>query len=203
MRIRNLLIVGAAVMTMGWAGTSAWALPHVFIGDVTDGLPTVDTDLSGLQIRFGYEEVLLTGLVPIMPGYGITPGSITIVLREPWQDPSGNHLYSDFVTLTASAPDVNTPGLQPITIFFQSDGAANFDYNVVNPLGATTTTDETGAVQDLSGWLVVRGFLTVTLQSDFNSSEVPDGGATVVLLGFALGALGVTRRVRKCLIRPS
>jgi hypothetical protein len=54
---------------------------------------------------------------------------------------------------------------------------------VGNPSGIIAIPSTAGGV-DLSGWTLFRG----------ECGPVPDGGTTVMLLGAALGALGIARR---------
>jgi hypothetical protein len=70
-------------------------------------------------------------------------------------------------------------------LFAKYDGP-NYGSEVwyVGNLSGVITVPATAGGVDLSGWTLFRG----------EGGQVPDGGTTVMLLGAALGALGIARR---------
>ncbi len=203
----NILLGYVVAATLAVAAPWAWAQvappqPSVSISDLTDGLPTVDVvGLEACVITSAPEEAWISGIVPVQ-GNGLAPGNSGVFLLEPAADPLGPRV-SDFLTLTVGnimRDPVGGAPCQTVQIFFQSDGALNFDQNVASlsiptPLPSIL---EDGTLQDLSGvGLLNSGYLTIKAQSDYDSVEVPDGGSTGVLLGLAALVLGNLSRGRK------
>jgi hypothetical protein len=106
-----------------------------------------------------------------------------MILLEPPQDPFGPR-DSDYATLTVEG--------NVVTVFFASDGAADFA-NKFPPAG-TPSVLETGLPQHMFPGI---SLLDVTVTSDFNTPEAPDSASTMGCLGLALTALiGFGGRVR-------
>jgi hypothetical protein len=157
----------------------------ITISDLTDGLPTitVSTDISVTSMTFAFEHVLISGLIPNLT---LQPGTHSVILTEPPSDPFGP-LESDFVTLTigAAAPT--------FTLLFESDGATNYQANVMALPAGTPTLLENGNAQNLSDILASGAFM-ITVQSDLTTNEPePDVrflfSSGLLLIGAAVGRL--------------
>jgi hypothetical protein len=152
----------------------------VSIDDSLDGNPTVT--ISGNVTRTvspAFEEVTIT--IPTGElGLGNLVGvDQTRILMEPASDPLGPRV-SDYVTLTITS--------DLVTIFFASDGSANF-----NPPVGLTGPEETGNPQNMFPTLQA---LAIDVTSDLSSQEVPDSASTIGCFGLALVALaGVGKRL--------
>jgi len=187
----KVLLVFVIAGMVAVAASSAWAQaappqPVVKIFDL-GGPPTVT--LAGLQntvTQLLPEEAFISGIVRVQ-GNGLRAGNSGVFMLESAGAPS----VSDWLTLTVGPITQDPVGLpyQTVEIDFQSDGAANFDKNVADlsipvPLPSVV---EDGTLQNLSGVnLLNSGYLTIDVES---AEEVPDGGATGVLLGLAAVAL--------------
>lgn len=174
-----------AVLALNCASAST-----ITVSDLTDGPPIVTSDIPGLNIDVRTPEVAtITGtfLIPATGVPVIALGSHSVLLTEPSADPFGSRV-SDIVTLNAVAVQNPAGGIaaENITLQFLSDGAVGFDALAATLTGLQTpTVAEDGTFQDLSA-VLDSGNVTIKAQSDFNSSEVPDGASTAGLLGIAL-----------------
>jgi len=153
--------------------TSAQAL-----GDILPGIPTGDADI--------------TQYVNNMIGLGLG-GSDTVTING--QTNTVNRSMNNFGTLPNAQLSSRGGPLDPINLgstagvylylFAKYDGPnqGSFVWYVGNLTGMITI-PQTWNGYGLSGWALFTG----------PGGPVPDGGTTVMLLGAALGALGVVRR---------
>jgi hypothetical protein len=150
--------------------------PNV-VGDVTPGAPADPSDVAG------YINFMIT-LAP--GGSGSFSGQTihrSLNLFGSLPQASANNSYSG--TGTSVNLDVNGGGYT--YLFAKYDGQN--DHSIVwDVAGMSGTVKIPGFGPDgygLSGWILFRG------------PNIPDGGTTVMLLGAALGALGMARRYLK------
>jgi hypothetical protein len=204
MRLPRALLVVAAAVAVGVAGSSTWAqtAPSVTILDLSDGTPTVTVgDWQPNQppkITTDPEYALVAGVLPVLPNGNLpAPGLRAVLLMEPDADIYGPRV-SDVVVLGITYDTAGAP-VPSASIEFWSDGWKNADLNlsfadiVKRYADIAIQVPETVVVQDLSHDLN-SGYLTIKVQSDFTSSEVPDGGVTAGLLGLGLLSLAALRR---------
>jgi hypothetical protein len=150
------------------------------INDLSDGSPVVN--LSDLTVGANVSTVFEEATVIFSNFIGVPTGTMSSILLEPSSDPNGPQ-DSDYVTLTVD-------GNHTVTVFFASDGAA--DYNKNFPPAGTPTMLETGSPQ-----LMFPGIgLQVFVSSDLGGTEdpVPDAASTIGCLGLALTALAAFGR---------
>jgi hypothetical protein len=197
--LKNLAVLAAAFCTATFAfNHNASAIPHALpplisltIGDshelgfVNFGIPSGDAD------RVNYVNHLV----------GMLPGTQDDALQQHFT--RSNNAFSPMPTavwaLNGAPPAQDPPGLDPtVTInlgtglysylFAKYDGpnfgsevwyVGNLSGNIMIPLYA--------GQYRLSGWTLLGP----------GGASVPDGGTTVMLLGAALGALGMARRYLK------
>jgi hypothetical protein len=131
-------------------------------------------------MTFAFEHVFITGLLPNLT---LQPGTRSVILTEPPSDPFGP-FESDFVTLTigAAAPT--------FTLLFESDGATNYQANVMALPPGTPTLIENGSLQSVSD-ILGSGAFTIQVQSDLTTLEPePDVrflfGSGLLLIGAAV-----------------
>jgi hypothetical protein len=163
----------------------------IFIDDLLDGAPAVTTNLALKLVATTFEQAIVTGNITAanQPLGFSAPGTHSVILLEPSSDPFGPR-RSDFLTLTIGEVQTDPAGLkfQPVTAFFQSDGANGFLANLNQLPTDTPRLLEDGTKQDVSQLLNSSPF-QVTLQSDLTSSEPVPEPAALALAG--LGALGL------------
>ncbi len=184
-----------ALLTLLIAPTQA---AIISISNLTDGIPIVNTDLTGKTITTAFEEALITGALLIGTVPPIAVGTRSVILLEPTIDPFGPRV-SDFATLTVGEVQQGPAGVfQVITLFFQSDGAAGFDRNVAALPANTPQIPETGDFQDVSSLLGSSPLLQIQLASDLATSEPAEPGSWMLLIT-GLGAAVAFRRMKKSL----
>jgi len=186
--------LGMAASAMLLLNLSSASAASITILDLTDGSPLVTTDLADKSIDLAPEVAFISGNLspPAVP-----PGIRSVILLEPPEDPFGPRA-SDFLTLDVGEvmqDPAGGPPFRPIKVTFMSDGAPGFDQAVAALPTGTPTVDEDGTIQDVTHLLMsTPGNLDIFVQSDFKSSEVPDSGSTISLLGLALATLLVVAR---------
>jgi len=154
-----------------------------------DGAPTVTTDLVGKSVTTRAEFAEVSGFVPVgaAGGLPVPAGTRSVVLLEPEKDPF-NQPISDLITLVASDA-LEQPGgvFQRVALRFVSDSTGSVPLPPGIPLMGAFA--ETGDLQNISGLPGLNsGALTVAVQSDLFTPEVPEP-ATFVLV--ALGLVGL------------
>jgi hypothetical protein len=185
--IRNVALLcvaaGALLTAAQVRGQTAPAITVDFL-DLTDGNPTVNISANISRIvELGPEQAMVSfpNNASLPGGPFPTTAATSVLLMDPASDPFGPRV-GDYVTLTITS--------DLVTIFFASDGAANFDSTVTG-----TSFTEDGTLQDM---LNVSG-LEIRVQSDLNTSEAPDAASTIGCFGLALGALaGMGRKLGVC-----
>ena len=189
-QIRNLAVLciaAGAVLTA--SHVRGQALFSIDINDSADGAPvvTLSSSLAGAVVTTDFEEASVT--VPNFTSF--PPLSHSIIFQEPSFDPGGTRV-SDYFTVTISPNNV-------LSVFFASDGAADFGKNL--PTNPDATAFEAGAGNTVTAALTIGNandpnILKVSASSDINSNEVPDATSTLGCLGLGLTALaGFGRKV--------
>jgi len=148
------------------------------VGDVTPGAPADPSDVAGY----------INNMISLAPGGSDTFNGQTIHrstnLFGSLPQANVNNTYSG----TGTSVNLNVNGGGYTYLFAKYDGQN--DHSIVwDVAGMTGTITIPGFGPDgygLSGWILFRG-----------DNSIPDGGTTVMLLGAALGALGMARRYLK------
>ena len=105
-----------------------------------------------------------------MNNFGTLPGPATLALRG-----------------TGTAIDLSTGTYDYLFAHYGGPGGGTVEVWFVGNLSGVINIPQIGFGHGLSGWALFSG----------GGVGVPDGGATVMLLGTALGALGIVQRFRK------
>jgi len=105
-----------------------------------------------------------------MNNFGTLPGPATLALRG-----------------TGTAIDLGTQGYDYLFAHYGGPGGGTVEVWSVGNLSGVINIPQIGFGHGLSGWALFSG----------DGVGVPDGGATVMLLGTALGALGIVQRFLK------
>ena len=198
--MKTKIFIVALAIALSMTCSKAWAQGFVQFDDLAIGTPIVTTDLKGnyqgtgaATITYGNEEATVRGFL-FTPTILLPLGSQRSVI---FQEPTDTQA-SDFVTLTISdfqaAP--TTGFYQLVTVFFQSDGAANFATNVANLPPGTPTLHESDppSFQNVAGALLLDSSpLDVYVRSGEEAS-VPE---PVSLLLFGAGLVGMAVIGRK------
>jgi len=200
--MKTKIVIVALVIALSMTCSKAWAQGFVQIDDLASGPPIVTTDLGGgsfsnpqgpATITLGYEEATIRGFLST-PTLILPLGSQRSVI---FQEPT-NTQASDFVTLTVGdfSGSAAAGYYQLVTVFFQSDGAANFATNVANLPPGTPTLHESDppSFQNVAGALLLNSSpLDVYVRSGEETS-VPE---PVSLLFLGAGLVGMTVVGRK------
>jgi hypothetical protein len=180
---KTLMLCGTAMVLAITGGRAPAAI--VTIDDLLDGLPAVTTDLASQVITATFQQAIVSGnITPTNQSSGFSPvGTRSVIFLEPADDPFGPRI-SDFLTLTVSDVQQDATGaqFQPVRIFFQSDGAANFDANVAGLPANTPTILEDGTFQSVSP-LLNSGAFQISVRSDLATQEPTPEPKGIVLLG--------------------
>jgi hypothetical protein len=184
-----LCLTAGAVLAVAQARAQTLPAFTIDFNDLLDGNPvvTLSPNLANATLKpivtTGFEEAKVVISTSTLPFPMLN--STSLLLSEPSSDPFGPRV-SDYVTISSTA--------DLVTVFFASDGAADYTKNFPTT-GNISTVLETGHSQGVS-FLNNNASLDVTVVSDLNSPEVPDSGSTIGCLGIALAALaGVAWKV--------
>ena len=178
------ILTALAVFTSGIAAFGAQISGEIsFDGTITFNTPdiassTVITSFSNERVSAGTQ----------MGDYSSVPDNTAVTFAEPINFASFVGPLNNFYTFTLG-PTTYSFNLSTLSIVFQGPGFLN--------LYGTGTAN-------ITGFDPTPGFFRITAQeginrfsfsaSQGNPSTVPDGGATVLLLGLALTAIGCARR---------
>jgi len=158
-------------------------IPFIKIDDIAEGQPVVTTNIPGLAITKGIEEVTITASIPGLTSFPIDPASATFTLTEPG---SQGRQVSDFLTLRIVEDTTTYVG----QIFFQSDGANGFATNVAHLTNVIWSREETGGWQNLINFPI-----QLSVRSDLNTVPEP---STMLFLGAGLvGLVGFRKKLKK------
>lgn len=197
--MKKMALIMALAALVCWLPGQALATttPFISISDLTDGNPTVTTvgTIYGYQTSLAAEYAKVTGTIA---KDSLSAGTFGVELLECVGGP-----VSDFATLTIGSSYFSLgDGFQNVrdfTLTFYSDEATgfstalqNFECNV-----NYCTLVENGTAQDVTSQLhgTTTG-LTISLQSDVETSAVPIPPSALLLGSALLGLVGIGWRKR-------
>jgi len=150
------------------------------LGTVVHGIPEGDQFITQyvnamIGLSLGGSTHVIIGphdnlVTRSMNNFGTLPGPATLALRG-----------------TGTAIDLGTGTYDYLFAHYGGPGGGTVEVWFVGNLSGVITIPQIGFGHGISGWALFSG----------DGVDVPDGGATVIFLGTALGALGMVRRFLK------